>query len=62
MDEDFGIIPWPKYDETIENYYANVDAGCNLYIVPVTNPDPEQASVILRLSPMRAILPCCPLL
>ncbi|NLB15992.1 MAG: hypothetical protein GX827_04195 [Clostridiales bacterium] len=48
MDEDFGIIPWPKYDETIDNYYANVDAGCNLFIVPVTNPDPEKASVILE--------------
>jgi len=48
MDEDFGIIPWPKYDETIDNYYANVDAGCNLYIVPITNPDPEKTSVIIE--------------
>ncbi|NLE13782.1 MAG: extracellular solute-binding protein [Clostridiales bacterium] len=48
MDEDFGIIPWPKFDETIDKYYANVDAGCNLFIVPVTNADPEQASVILE--------------
>ena len=48
MDEDFGIIPWPKYDETIENYYANVDAGCNLYIVPITNPDSEKTSVIIE--------------
>lgn len=48
MDDDFGIIPWPKYDESIDAYYSNVDAGCNLFIVPVTCSDAERASVILE--------------
>ena len=48
MEDDFGIIPWPKYDESIDAYYANVDAGCNLFIVPVTCSDPERASIILE--------------
>ncbi|MCR5262532.1 MAG: hypothetical protein K6D94_01555 [Clostridiales bacterium] len=48
MEDDFGIIPWPKFDESIDNYYAAVDAGCNLFIVPVTCSDAERASIILE--------------
>ncbi|MBQ8510222.1 MAG: extracellular solute-binding protein [Clostridia bacterium] len=48
MEDDFGIIPWPKFDETVEKYYTNVDAGCNLLGVPITAKDPECISVILE--------------
>ena len=48
MDDDFGIIPWPKFDENDEKYYANVDAGCNMVGVPVTNSDPERTSIIIE--------------
>ncbi len=48
MKDDYGIIPWPKFDETEEQYYSNVDAGTNLIGVPVTAADPERTSVIIE--------------
>ena len=48
MTDDFGIIPYPKYDEEQERYYTTVDAGTNLYFVPVTASDPERTSIILE--------------
>lgn len=48
MDANFGILPWPKFDETIDKYYSNVDAGCNLIIVPITAHDPERTSIIIE--------------
>ncbi|MBQ8509196.1 MAG: extracellular solute-binding protein [Clostridia bacterium] len=48
MKDDFGIIPWPKYDETIDKYYSKVGAGSNLICVPITASDPERTSVILE--------------
>lgn len=47
MDADFGIVPWPKYDESSE-YCTNVDAGTNMCIVPMTASDPERTSIILE--------------
>lgn len=48
MDANFGIVPWPKFNETIDKYYANVDAGCNIIIVPITAGDAERTSIILE--------------
>ncbi|MBQ8578672.1 MAG: extracellular solute-binding protein [Clostridia bacterium] len=47
MTADFGIIPWPKYDESSE-YSTNVDAGTNMCIVPITAGDPERTSIVLE--------------
>ncbi|MBQ7983645.1 MAG: hypothetical protein IJ302_08745, partial [Clostridia bacterium] len=47
MDTDFGIIPWPKYDESSE-YCTNVDAGTNMCIIPMTASDPERTSIVLE--------------
>lgn len=44
---DFGIIPYPKYDETQDKYYSRIE-GCELFGVPLTNADPEMTSVILE--------------
>lgn len=48
MEQDFGIIPWPKFDETVDKYYSNVDAGCSLIVIPITASDPERTSIILE--------------
>ena len=48
MNDDFGIIPAPKYDDTMEDYATGVDAGCNLFVVPITASDPERTSAILE--------------
>lgn len=48
MNADFGIIPWPKFDESEDKYYTNVDADCSLIGVPITNSDPERTSIIIE--------------
>ena len=48
MDDDFGIIPCAKIDDTIDGYYTGVDAGGNGICIPVTASDAERTSVILE--------------
>ena len=48
MDTNFGIVPWPKFNENIDKYYSNVDAGCNIIIVPITNQVMSLTSIILE--------------
>ena len=48
MNADFGIIPWPKFDESEDKYYTNVDADCSLIGVPITSSDPERTSIIIE--------------
>jgi len=48
MTSDFGLIPWPKMDTSTNGYYSNVDAGCHLFVVPITVSDPEYVSIILE--------------
>jgi len=48
MESDIGIIPFPKYDELVENYPSLVDAGQNIFAVPVTARDLERTSIILE--------------
>ena len=36
MDDDFGIVPFPKYDEKQEEYGAMIEAGGRVTVVPVT--------------------------
>ena len=45
MEDDFGIIPWPKYDE--DDYAAIVNAFAHVAVIPVTVPDPERTGTIL---------------
>lgn len=45
---DFGIVPWPKYDESLSRYYANVDAGTNLFCIPITAQNPERTGAVLE--------------
>lgn len=47
METDYGMLPFPKYDEKQENYYSRVVDGW-LHVVPITNPDPERTSVIME--------------
>lgn len=47
MDANFGIIPWPKLEETDE-YWSNVDAGTNMLFVPITVQDMDRTSLVLE--------------
>lgn len=44
----YGILPPPKYDETIEEYYVAVAENTQWQMVPVTEPDPEFASAVIE--------------
>jgi len=48
MTDDFGIVPWPKMDESIDKYYANVDAGSSLILIPITATDHEMMSIVIE--------------
>jgi hypothetical protein len=47
MEVEFGIIPYPKYDEAQPNYVSRVEYYMAMQ-VPVTNPDLERAGVMLE--------------
>ena len=45
---DYGFVPFPKYDESVDKYYSFVDAGHSLWIIPVTVSDAERSGVTLE--------------
>jgi ABC-type glycerol-3-phosphate transport system substrate-binding protein len=48
METNFGVIPFPKYDENQKEYYTYSSFGVPLFVVPVTNPDPERTGIIVE--------------
>jgi hypothetical protein len=46
---DFGIVPYPKYDEAQENYYSRLDTSCPVVTIPVTCSDTDVASAVLEV-------------
>jgi len=48
MEQDFGIIPFPKYDEAQENYRTVTAQTGNIVALPVTVNDPDRAALILE--------------
>ncbi len=50
MEDDFGIVPIPKYDEAQENYYSVFDTAYGTaYAMPTTQEDPDTAGRILEV-------------
>lgn len=47
MTDDFGIIPFPKYDESQSEYYSRVGGG-SFNIVPITAENVDMISVVLE--------------
>ena len=47
---DYGILPWPKYDTEVDEYYAWVDAVANVFGVPLgkSEEDYECISAVLE--------------
>lgn len=43
---EFGIIPYPKYDEEQECYHTHVDAWNGMLCVPITASDLERTGII----------------
>ena len=46
MDNDFGILPYPKYDENQESYHSTSHDEFSLFVIPVDVKDPEMTSII----------------
>ena len=56
---DFGIIPYPKWDENQDNYYSRIE-GCELFAIPKINKKPDMAGVILEAmacESMKSVIP-----
>ncbi len=45
---EFGIIPYPKYDEAQTNYYTMSDGAHGVMTVPITITNPEYTSIIIE--------------
>lgn len=48
MDNDYGILPVPKFDENQEEYTSFVNGCSNMLCIPFTCPNPERTSVIVE--------------
>ena len=46
MSDDFGIIPYPKYDEKQENYHSTALDGFSLFVLPIDAEDKEMSAII----------------
>ena len=60
MDANFGIIPFPKFDEAQETYYTHVDGHAPLMGVPVTVTDTARTSVIIECLNAESYRTCVP--
>lgn len=48
MESDFGIIPYPKWDENQESYHAWVEGGCQTISVPMNTPDLDESGALIE--------------
>ncbi len=48
MDAEFGVLPYPKYEETQENYVSLIAEYAAFCGIPVTNGDIEKTGVVLE--------------
>ncbi len=46
MDTDFGILPYPKYDENQEEYYTATHNSVSTVLIPVTVSDVEMCGIL----------------
>ena len=48
MQDSYGILPTPKYDENQKNYYTYVHDQYSLFMVPTTVKSPEMSGAVLE--------------
>ena len=48
MQADFGVVPFPKLDETQETYYSYAGPSMSTMAIPATATDPERTGIILE--------------
>ena len=47
METDFGIVPYPKWNEDQEGYYTHAQDGFSVAVAPIDIPDPEMTGAVL---------------
>ncbi len=47
MEDDFGVLPLPKYDESQENYVTDVSGAVSMVVLPVTTKDIDRTGNII---------------
>lgn len=48
MEDDFAVLPMPKYDVEQEEYVTTLHDGCNIYGIPITNSKLEATTLVLE--------------
>ncbi len=48
MQDEYGIIPVPKYDEKQEDYYTYAHDQYSVFMIPITVHDPEMSGAVLE--------------
>ncbi|MBQ7322824.1 MAG: hypothetical protein IJW99_12050 [Clostridia bacterium] len=48
MEDTYGVLPYPKYDEAQESYYTNSRSTHNAFMMPTTCTDPEMAAAVME--------------
>lgn len=48
MDADFGVAPFPKFDESMDGYRCSVGGGANHFMVPITTTRTDMVSSVLE--------------
>ncbi|MBE6611035.1 MAG: extracellular solute-binding protein [Ruminococcaceae bacterium] len=48
MEDDYGIAPNPKYDESQESYHHKVDKYANMFAVPISAGDLEKVGAVME--------------
>lgn len=48
MTDDYGVLPFPKYDEAQEEYYSHAHDQYLSFGIPMTNPNPDVAGAVLE--------------
>ena len=61
MRDDFGILPYPKYDEAQENYITYVNPISCFLTIPTTNPDMKRTGIILDALTYDSYKNCLPI-
>lgn len=53
---DFGLVPWPKFDESQENFYCYVHSTAGKGVcIPTTQTDPEMAGLIIEAMAAKSV-------
>ena len=48
MEGEYGVLPYPKYDETQEQYYTASRTTHNAFLMPINCPDPEMSAAVME--------------